>query len=94
MRLALAISFVLLCVLDNIFTYEITKFPHFQELGPVAFVFLDIPYGLWIQKFCVCLGLYYFRDKIKNRFLWAINFGMLLIVLNNGYWYYEVISRR
>ena len=42
MRLALAISFVLLCVLDNIFTYKITKFPHFQELGPVAFVFIDI----------------------------------------------------
>jgi hypothetical protein len=94
MRLALAILFVVLCILDNIFTYEITKFPHFQELGPIALFFLNIPYGLWIQKLCVCLGLYYFRDRVTDIVLRAINFGMLLIVLNNGYWYYEVMFRR
>ena len=94
MRLVLAISFVVLCVLDNIFTYEIIKYPFFKEIAPVGMLMVSIPFGLWIQKFCVCLGLYYFRDKIKNRFLWAINLGLLLVVLNNGYWYYEVMFRR
>ena len=93
MRLALTICFVLLCILDNIFTYEITKYPFFKEIAPVGTFMISIPFGLWIQKFCVCLGLYCFRDKIKNRFLWAINLGMLVVVLNNGYWYYEVISQ-
>ena len=92
-RIILAICFVLLCVLDNIFTYEIIKYPFFREIAPVGMLMVSIPFGLWIQKFCVCLGLYYFRDKIKNRFLWAIDLGMLLVVLNNGYWYYEVISQ-
>ena len=35
-RLALAISFALLCVLDNIFTYEIIKYPFFREIAPVG----------------------------------------------------------
>jgi hypothetical protein len=25
--------------------------------------------------------------------LWAIDLGMLLVVLNNGYWYYEVMTK-
>ncbi len=49
-RLVLAIIFVLLCILDNIFTYEITRWPIYQEVGPVAILMLSIPYGLWVQK--------------------------------------------
>ena len=91
MRIALSVFFVLLCILDNIFTYEIIKCPFFKEVAPVSMLMVSIPFGLWIQKFCVCLCLYCFRDKIKNRFLWAMNLGMLFVVLNNGYWYYEVM---
>ena len=90
-RLALAIIFVLLCILDNIFTYEVTRWPLYQEIGPVAVLMLSIPYGLWIQKFCVCLGLYYFREKISNQFLCVLNAAMLVIVCNNGYLYCRVI---
>ena len=78
-RLALAIIFVLLCILDNIFTYEVTRWPLYQEIGPVAVLMLSIPYGLWIQKFCVCLGLYYFRDKISNQFLCVLNAATYIV---------------
>ncbi len=90
-RLALAIIFVLLCIVDNIFTYEVTRWPLYQEIAPVAVLMLSIPYGLWIQKFCVCLGLYYFREKISNQFLCVLNAAMLFIVCNNGYLYCRVI---
>ena len=49
-KVVLAILFALLCILDNIFTYEITRWPIYQEVGPVALLMLSIPYGLWIQK--------------------------------------------
>ena len=91
MRLALAIFFVLLCVLDNIFTYEITRWPIYQEIGPVAVLMLSVPYGLWIQKIAVCSALYYFREKISNQFLSILNAAMLLIVCNNGYLYYRIM---
>ena len=91
MRLALAILFVVLCVLDNIFTYEVTRWPLYQEVGPVAVFMLSIPYGLWIQKISVCLALYYFRDRISNQFLCILTIAMLLIVCNNGYLYCRVI---
>ena len=91
MRLVLAISFVVLCVLDNIFTYEIIKYPFFKEIAPVGMLMVSIPFGLWIQKFCVCLGLYYFREKISNQFLCVLNAAMLFIVCNNGYLYCRVI---
>ena len=91
MRLALAILFVVLCVLDNIFTYEVTRWPLYKEVGPVAVFMLSIPYGLWIQKISVCLALYYFRDRISNQFLCILTIAMLLIVCNNGYLYCRVI---
>ncbi len=91
MRLALAILFVALCVLDNIFTYEVTRWPLYQEVGPVAVFMLSIPYGLWIQKISVCLALYYFRERISNQFLCILTIAMLLIVCNNGYLYCRVI---
>ncbi len=90
-RIILAIFFVTLCVLDNIFTYEITRWPIYQEVGPVAVLMLSIPYGLWIQKIAVCSALYYFREKISNQFLCVLNAVMLLIVCNNGYLYCKVI---
>ena len=90
-RIILAICFVLLCVLDNIFTYEITKWPIYQEVGPVAVLMLSVPYGLWIQKMAVCSALYYFREKISNQFLCVLNTAMLLIVCNNGYLYCRII---
>ncbi len=91
MRLALAILFVILCVLDNIFTYEVTRWPLYQEVWPVAVFMLSIPYGLWIQKVGVCLALYYFRERISNQFLCILTIAMLLIVCNNGYLYCRVI---
>jgi hypothetical protein len=91
MRLALAIFFVLLCVLDNIFTYEVTRWPIYQEVAPLAIFMLSIPYGLWIQKFVVCSLMYCFRKKISNQFLIVLSAIMLLIVCNNGYLYCKVI---
>ena len=91
MRLALAIFFVLLCVLDNIFTYEVTRWPIYQEVAPLAILMLSIPYGLWIQKFVVCSLMYFFRKKISNQFLIVLSVIMLLIVCNNGYLYCKVI---
>jgi len=90
-RLVLAIIFVLLCILDNIFTYEITRWPIYQEVGPVAILMLSIPYGLWVQKIGVCLALYFFRKKISNQFLCILNAAMMVIVCNNGYLYYRII---
>jgi len=91
MRLALAIFFVLLCVLDNIFTYEVTRWPIYQEVAPLAILMLSIPYGLWIQKFVVCSLMYCFREKISSQFLIVLSAIMLLIVCNNGYLYCKVI---
>tara|TARA_R110001592_G_scaffold9321_3_gene49643 strand:+ start:1689 stop:1991 length:303 start_codon:yes stop_codon:yes gene_type:complete len=90
-KVVLAILFALLCILDNIFTYEITRWPIYQEVGPVALLMLSIPYGLWIQKAVVCLMLLYFRSKISNTFLGVITLLMFLIVCNNGYYYCRVL---
>ena len=91
MRLALAIFLVVLCVLDNVFTYEITRWPLYQEVGPLAILMLSIPYGLWIQKLAICSVLYYFREKISNEFLFILSLIMLFVVCNNGYYYCKVI---
>ena len=90
-KIVLAILFTILCILDNIFTYEITRWPIYQEIGPVAVLMLSIPYGLWIQKTVVCLGLFCFRSKISNQFLGVLTFLMFLIVCNNGYYYCKIL---
>ena len=87
----LVILFILLCVLDNIFTYEVTRWPIYQEIGPLAVFMLSIPHGLWIQKIAVCSALYCFRDQISNQFLFVLTLAMFLIVCNNGYLYCKVI---
>ena len=83
-RIVLSVLFVFLCVIDNIFTYEITKWPIYQEIGPVAIFMLLVPYGLWVQKIAVCAALYYFREKITNEFLCILDIAMMLVVCNNG----------
>ena len=90
-KIVLAILFTILCILDNIFTYEITRWPIYQEIGPVSVLMLSIPYGLWIQKISVCYALYYFREKISNQFLCILSAAMFLIVCNNGYLYCIII---
>jgi len=90
-RIILAVLFVFLCVVDNIFTYEITRWPIYQEVGPVAVLMLLVPYGLWIQKIAVCLALYYFREKITNEFLCILNIAMMLVVCSNGYLYCRIM---
>jgi hypothetical protein len=75
----------ILCIIDNLVTEHLITFQNFAEANPVARIFMNIPYGLWVMK-AISLGfVVMFSKRISTNTLSLVAIGMFLVVSWNSY---------
>jgi hypothetical protein len=84
------IMLCLLCIIDNLITQELLKWPIYMEGNPLAALAMSIPYGLWILK-GVTLGLMIiFFNRISVSMMSIIVVLMFFVVSWNTYLTYKL----
>ena len=80
----------LLCIIDNLITQELLRWPIYMEGNPLAVLAMKIPYGLWILK-GITLGLMIiFFKRVSTSVIATLTTAMFLVVCWNTYLTYKL----